>query len=51
METNHGNIEHERNLNQGKRPNQMNYASKVFFWANLIFFILLVLWAFFGEKE
>lgn len=35
METNHGQIEHERNLNQGKRPDQIESSSKIFFWMSI----------------
>lgn len=48
----HNEIEHEpRNENQGKRKDHLHYAAKLWFWANVIFFILVILWVLFGLKE
>ncbi len=47
METNHGKIEHERNLNQGKRPDQLECSHKFFAYASVgMVIVLLIHWLF-----
>lgn len=51
MEHRYGDIERERNLNQGKRPNQYESAAKIWFWFNIILFIVVILLVAFGVKD